>query len=598
LSITNPPSSAVPARPSSPSAPGAPPQRRRRDILDLPRRGDVIASRWLLGGLITYVTLALVFVVTLLAGGQTSPGEIIGLGKGQPNYTVAALVLGGILLVGVTFGGMFFEIYEARTGLRDEEQDVEWVRKHGREGVGLVFADPMERDGLFAAGERSVPHESQTIETLVDDRVWHVQQARRNPTGAGVSPEELRGIAQQRTQRYGSFARYAASLLLLLAVLGTFAGVKTALPALIRAVATAGTDTSSIVAPLQAVADAFGGNALALIGAIAVGLAGHGMAVGRRHFLERLEIVSVKFIYGAESAQTTDTLQAAVHALQRTASEFQSSNGALLGIEAALEALGSEFNKAISTLDDRIIQALTQQERALHEQTARGMQAVEKHVGELSDAVRTNALQYTAIIDQVGARTEESRAALQEMKQANERLTQALDGVLALGEASRSASEEVKTNVRALIRGSKAVEERVEALTQGITVAQPAIGALDGSLRTTVAALEGMERRAVENWERVGQRVVAVLDERLAEVARPAAPLPLAARVAVQGDGGGAGVDREALTVLRRIASGLDEERERSAERWRLVTRGFAAASVAVVVLAAGLSWLAGVWHW
>jgi hypothetical protein len=570
-------------------------------MLDLPLRGDVVARRWWLVGMATYLTLASVFVITLASStGSGGIGEIIGMGS-RRNYTVAALVIGGILLVAVTFAGVFWEIYESRVGLRDEEADVEWVRTHGRRGLGLVFAEPRDRERLFAAGERMIPHEDQTIETLVDDRVWHVEQARRNPAASGVSPEELRGIAQQRTLRFGSFARYAASLLLLLAVLGTFAGVKTALPELIDAVASAGTDSSSassIVGPLQAVADAFGGNALALIGAIAVGLAGHGMAVGRRHFLERLEIVSVKFIYGEESAQTTDSLQAAVHALRRTAEEFRSSNGALLGIQAGLESLGSEFNKSISTLDDRIVQALTQQERGMYERTATRMQEVERRVGELADAVRGNALQYTALIDQVGGRTQESRVALQQMQQANERLTQALEGLLSLGEASRSASAEVTSNVRTLVRGTKAVQEQIAVLGDGIRVAQPVIDQLDTSLRTSVAALQGLESRALENWQRVGDQLVAQLGQGLKDVARSRETHPSMMERVVPGDGGG-GMDREALGVLRRIAASLDDERDRSDARWRLAIRTLTVgAAVALVIAAARLGWLAMLWPW
>lgn len=584
-------------------------------MLDLPQRGDRIALRWWGVGVAAYLGLSLVFVVTLLSQGGRAPaagadsaavradtlrrgfGEIVGLGH-DPNYTVAALVIAGIALVAVTLVLVLQEIYEPRIGLRDEEQDVEWVRRHGREGLGLVFAVPAERDRLFAAGERSIPHEKQTVETLVDDRVWHVIQARRNPAASGVSPEELRGIAQQRTLRFGSFARYASSLLLLLAVLGTFAGVKTALPELITALSTAGTDTGSVVAPLQKVADAFGGNALALIGAIAVGLAGHGMAVGRRHFLERLEIVSVKYIYGDESAQTTDTLQAAVHALRRTADEFKSSNGALLGIEASLETLGSDFKSAISTLDDRIVQALTQQEKGMYERTSTRLQEVEKYVGELADAVRGNALQYTALIDQVGARASESRGALGEMQRANERLTQALEGLLALGTASKEASDEVRTNVRVLVEGTAAVQERIDALTSGITVAQPAIDQLDGALRAAVGSLEGMERRAQESWGRVGDQLVQRLGEGLRALA-PAAPAPMPVVHDRPGVVEGGAANPETVSLLRRIAAALDDQREREARRWRIATRvGIVAAAGGLVAVAAAQGWLAALWPW
>jgi hypothetical protein len=64
-----------------------------------------------------------------------------------------------------------------------------------------------------------------------------VHQAQLEGGGGHMPVEELRGIAETRTASFGREARFASSLLLLLAVLGTFAGVKTALPSLIDTIA-------------------------------------------------------------------------------------------------------------------------------------------------------------------------------------------------------------------------------------------------------------------------------------------------------------------------------------------------------------------------
>jgi hypothetical protein len=151
-----------------------------------------------------------------------------------------------------------------------------------------------------------------------------VQIALASAEGGVVIPAELRGIAEVRTAAYGAFARYASSLLLLLAVLGTFAGVKTALPELITAIGSNTNDTTGLVNALSAVASAFGGNALALVGAVAVGLMAQGLSLGRRNLLERLELVSAEYLYGRTVAAEASPLQGAIVALRDTAVQMQS----------------------------------------------------------------------------------------------------------------------------------------------------------------------------------------------------------------------------------------------------------------------------------
>src|SRR5690606_26542758 len=142
---------------------------------------------------------------------------------------------------------------------------------------------------------------------------------------------------------------------------------KTALPGLIEAVSVSnqpGADlaSGSIVEPLRAVADAFGANALALIGATAGRLMGHGVATGRRNLLERLEWVSAEYIYGTRQMDSVDPLRTAVDAMRETVERVRETSGSLLGIEGGLAALGQQFAGAFESLDERLTMIIEQQD--------------------------------------------------------------------------------------------------------------------------------------------------------------------------------------------------------------------------------------------
>src|SRR5690606_8315785 len=124
--------------------------------------------------------------------------------------------------------------------------------------------------------------------------------------------------------------------------------------------------TSAILLPLQAVADAFGANALALIGAVAVGLMAHGILSGRRNLLDRLEQVSAEYIYGSAQMESSDPLRSAVDAMRETVVRLRETSGSLLGIESAISGLGEQFGRAFDSLDDRLTSIVEQQDERLH----------------------------------------------------------------------------------------------------------------------------------------------------------------------------------------------------------------------------------------
>lgn len=535
------------------------------EMIRPPERGDTPAWKWLLAGIGFYVVFCGVFVGSLISAGDGAAGppgrpadtaasrlrELVGLGD-PFNPAVLFLVAGGIFLTVWATLSVWRDIRE----IAREEDDIDWILAKKREGVPLVFAAKDRREALFAQKVRSVQLDSGTaVETLVDDRVRRVYASRTESGAAVVVPDELRGIAEKRTARLGSFARYASSLLLLLAVLGTFAGVKTALPALITAVSAGGNMQDSIVDPLRAVADAFGGNALALVGAIAVGLMAQGLALGRRNLLERLELVSAEYIFDNRRSGSADPLRAAVEALHETAQEIRSSSGAFLGIEGGLQALGSRFEAAFVSLDERLSDLVNQQREGLYDRTGAALEELHVRVGRLAAAVSENAGTYAGLVDQIGARATESRSAVEQMRDANAVLARALDGIIRLGDAAERSAATAESSTQLLADSSRRVWEQTEALTRAMEDAGPAFGEVRSSIEAISARFSALDERASRSWAEAGQEMARALST-VAPTGGSAPAAPFA---------GG-----EAVTLLRRIAAGLEAKQARPLSPWVL----------------------------
>ncbi|HEY0152206.1 MAG TPA: hypothetical protein VGB92_09425, partial [Longimicrobium sp.] len=407
--------------------PPAPPKTLGR--LALPPRGNQSAAVYARFGVIFYVVASATLFRALLASDEGSRIaavlELLGLGK-EPNYALTGMILLGFVLVLAALRSVRLD----RAEMAHEEEDVEWVNLHGREGLGLVFAPAARRESLFRSGEREYTAEAGgQVETLIDDRVRRILEKAHDPY-LRVSPDELRGIAETRTARYGVFARYASSLLLLLAVLGTFAGVKTALPGLIDAVSQTGgaqPGGADIAAPLRAVADAFGGNALALVGAIAVGLMAQGLATGRRNLLERLELVSTEFLYGGlHGGGSVDPLTEAVRELRETASSVRDTGRAIEGLESGMNGLSESFHEAFERLNERLVELTAQQDEALHEKTGSELRELQRRVGDLAGTVEGVARAYHGIVDTVEERSRTSEQGIELMRQSAVTLHDAL----------------------------------------------------------------------------------------------------------------------------------------------------------------------------
>jgi hypothetical protein len=562
------------------------PQRLR--MIDPPPRGDGPARTYLRVGAGFYLGFALLFVISLL-GGRKDKGwaflELLGISQDGVNWIILSLILTGI---GLT-------VFAAWTVRRDiellarEEDDIDWVLSRQRDGLMLVFAPANEREARFARGERATrPGEPMLVETLVDDRVRRVHESAMG-SGTHMPVEELRGIAETRTARFGHVARFASSLLLLLAVLGTFAGVKTALPSLIAAIGAAeelatAAEGTSIVGPLQAVADAFGGNALALVGAIAVGLMAQGLSVGRRSLLERLELASAEYIYNNRRATNADPLIAAVETLSATAGEVHNASTAFLGIEGSLEALGDSFRVAFGSLNDKLADVMAQQDEQLHKRTSQSLENLEAKVALLTEAVQSNSRYYQGLVHRIDERTRESGQAVETMQHASESLTQALKGILRLGNASETASAKLEAGIVTLVQGTEQIGRRMEEVAVAVEHARPALQEVESAVALAAERVSTIDARAAASWKTVADDVRTQLAE-LAKT-RAAAPVPMT--------GGGTPLPADAIGLLRRIAQAAEAPR---GPEPRLIALSAGAAGVAMYVLLNLGGWLSAAWN-
>ncbi|HYH79772.1 MAG TPA: hypothetical protein VEX86_08235 [Longimicrobium sp.] len=486
--------------------------------------------------------------------------ELIGLGA-EANYALFGLIVLGFMLV----LRAWWSVRQDRAEMAAEEEDVEWVNLHGREALGLVFAPTAQREGLFRKGDREYTAEAGgRVETLMDDRVRRILEKARDPY-LRVSPDELRGIAETRTARYGVFARYASSLLLLLAVLGTFAGVKTALPGLIDAVSQTGgaqPGAADIAAPLRAVADAFGGNALALVGAIAVGLMAQGLATGRRNLLERLELVSTEFLYGGlHGGGSVDPLTEAVRELRETAASVRDTGRAIEGLESGMNGLSESFHEAFERLNQRLVELTAQQDQALHEKTGSELREMQRRVGTLAEKVEGVARAYHGIVDTVQERSHASEQAIDLLRQSAVSLHDALRSLGTYQAGAERTAAGVQQTLAALREGSDAVVTRMEAVAVAVERAQPAIDTVDLMLQRVAERVSSVDERAAAAWTQAAEIMNGRMNAAI-ETLQASARARASEAVAAPGPGPDAlQRDPEVSALLRRIASALETER-------------------------------------
>lgn len=236
-------------------------------------------------------------------------------------------------------------------------------------------------DELESSGGRAAPPEES--DTSVVFRRW---RAFDRALTIGAFPEsfrsEQRREAIEATSAAGSAQRFLSSALIVITVLGTFIGVKSALPQLQsavtgapelavfnEAVATpppadpggAGDQSDSMGPALNAIEGAFGANLAALLGALVLSSFAFGLRRGRAEFLRAIEQVSERMLYSripaggdiSQIVQAVTALRSTVGGLNRIESSIDGLNAQLVSfagsLDAAVNRMGSEVGAALAS---------------------------------------------------------------------------------------------------------------------------------------------------------------------------------------------------------------------------------------------------------
>jgi hypothetical protein len=564
--------------------------------LPMPTRGDVIAKRWWLLGVAMYFVLALTLPLSLIIA--RPPGtsvsavlrELFGIGEQQTNVVLMLLVVGGIGL------WVLAMIYVRRDieSITEEEEDVEWVARRGADGVKWIFYPPAIRERHY--GKSAPPDSAETqksVDTLLDHRVRRVEIVRDSDQGGSVGAQELRLVAETQMSQLGSFARFASSLLLLIAVLGTFAGVKAALPSLIVAVGKSGDDMPAIANALQAVAAAFGGNAFALIGAISVSLMLQGVSLGRANLLRRLELVSDEFVYPADSSAQEGPMMEAISAFRRTASELDKASGAMLGMETAMSDLSGSFDRAFERLSGKLESIVEHQEEGLYEKTAKSLDLLNKRVSDLAVSVQNSALVAAQVGEAVKTRSKETEEILRLTRATGETLHAALGKVVTAGEASVKAADKLMVSSASLATSAELSVSQLSALNRSVSEVATVTGNVREALAQSEDRANRLQRTMLTAWESGVNTILGELQRHMQQALRAqeenvrSAQRPGAAVIS----GGGAG--GELTEVMRRLERAMQDDLRQRRRDMRVLALGGLGAVVVGIGAVFFFVWLA-----
>jgi hypothetical protein len=479
----------------------------------VPPRGDFVALRWLAAGLLCYPLFATLLFAGILAntngGTLAAARSMVGIGE-RGIGIMLFLVLTGLAV----FMAASVRLLRDLQKLHAEELDVTWVMERP-DAAGLVFAPSARRESMYRQGLRDMEQSRGQVETLMDDRVRRIGELQRD-RHVRVSPDDLRRIAEARLSALGSDGRFASGLLLLLAVLGTFAGVKAALPRLIDAVTTSAgmLDPRVIADPLDTVASAFGANSLALVGAISLGIMAHGISSGRRNLLDRLEFASEPLYRGLVSGEQLDPLRNAIDALRETSATLNDTGQAILQLDGGIADLSDSFGDAFERLHTNLAEISVQQQRALAEQTAVELQRLQERVLQMSELIDANTRLFQGLVESITTRSRESQELVAGTTRAMQRLDEGMRFVGSLDSRMEAIERGAQARLDAMQEETIRLAERLDKLGafmeragQSAVDVTPMLGETRRMIEQVVTAVQEHDRQMRAGWQGLAQQM-------------------------------------------------------------------------------------------
>jgi len=387
-----------------------------------------------------------------------------------------------------------------------------------------------------------------TSNTLVGLRAQRVVGLiREEQRDAPQLRSDLRSEAAAMMASIGSVPRFASTTLLLLAVLGTFAGMKTALPKLASAIGRAGVEGSSIQSALDTIASAFGANFLALFGALLLALIAFGIGAERRQLLLALEQVSEAKLYSQLPAGAdASLLERAVRDLRVSARAVEGVGEAIKDLELTLHSFERALVNAIGELQSSFSFSLQQQLASNRDELKLSMQGVTAEVAKVSEALGYTATAYEGLVkgleerdlgvrqaakalEDVGrtlppelakltgrmtdAAVELVKAKTELMAQQREAHARAADVL----ERNAEVSERVLQMVNAQAAASEVAADRLEAMRRTSEQLLLGISALNSAIEevrsSVVGRLDALEQAEAVSLGRLGETLVAAVEQ-------------------------------------------------------------------------------------
>jgi hypothetical protein len=238
--------------------------------------------------------------------------------------------------------------------------------------------------------------------TVVARRILLVDEAETEQRADREFRQSNRALAAAKLAGVGNITRFASSALLMLVVIGTFAGMRYALPLLSGAIETASSAAergsgslggSQITGSLRTVSEAVGSNLLALFGSLVLSLIAFGASFERRELLTSIEFLSERWLYRRLPVDAdASELQKAVNELQRSVKE-------VAAVSLAVGQLGKGIGDLKVVLRDTIVEMRDAFTESVNQHGARMQQQLNDAIGELTATlgVTSGALQATAV---------------------------------------------------------------------------------------------------------------------------------------------------------------------------------------------------------
>jgi len=321
-------------------------------------------------------------------------------------------------------------------------------------------------------------------DTLLTERAQRVAEfADRNGGAAEGLRASLRTRAAGQAASVGAVSRFIGSMLLLLAVIGTFAGMKTALPALSEAVRFPGSPTASppttatgeaidranIRDALSGVADAFGANFLALIGAFSLAVMSFGATVDRRRLLVDLDRVMDDDLFSViTSATDANAFELLLGNLREGIHEIATVGEGLGDLRGAIANFQSTLGHAIESLETSLTGQFQQRLLSVHSDMARKVESVVVDVATISGAMAATSRAYEALVQEIRQRENELKTSAADIK--GEAINLVKRTAETAGHFDRAAVGVSEANA-ALVRNLEALRTQAVVVEQGLAAA-------------------------------------------------------------------------------------------------------------------------------